>query len=993
MNRGNKIWQQLLGDEADGKLVQLTRQKAAAAVSRRTFLEVLGYSSMALALSGCRAPQQKIVPYLKQPVELTPGVASWFASVCGGCAARCGTLMKVRDGRPIKLEGNPDHSLSRGGLCALAHGQIFGLYDPDRLRQPLIGSQVGTWQEIDQQVIEKLAAIRNTGGRIRVLTGAINSPTSREVIQKFLAQFSDGKHITYSAVSTDAIRQAHQRTHGVAAIPQYRFDKAKLVVSFGADFLGAWIAPAQFTEGYTSARNLRDDQRQMLRHVQFESRMSLTGSNADRRVKVSPAEEALAVLYLAKLAGAAEGDFAAKANSQLAAFEPQGLNQKARAAIERAVRELMNSQGSALVVSGSNDPDIQSLVNFINYCTGSYGNTIDLESPYSVDESSDAEMTELVRQMQAGEIAALIICGVNPAYDYFDSPAFTDGLEKVGLKISLNSSLDETSALATYVGPQSHFLEAWDDAESVRGIFSINQPAIAPLFQTRAYQETFMRWSGDQRSFYDLLRQSWREKLFPQQKADATFDEFWDQTLQKGFVAIAPPATPPPAFKNETVTDAIVRLTNQSKAPSSPINRDSAGALQMVLYQKSSIHDGRYANNPWLQELPDPITKITWDNYACVSPAFARKNGIDEGRVLRLSASSKAMELPAHIQPGQHDDVIAVALGYGRTKAGKAGSNVGTNAFPFVSFDTTFRYSHANVSVEKTAQRIDFAQTQIKDAQEDRRLARELTLAEYLKGQDSESSELKSETSESLWSPHDYPEHKWGMAVDLNACVGCNACVISCQGENNIPVVGRDEVRNRREMHWLRIDRYFEGDRENPQVNYQPVMCSQCDNASCESVCPVLATVHSSEGLNMQVYNRCVGTRYCENNCPTKVRRFNWFNYPHNDAVANLALNPDVTVRTRGVMEKCTFCVQRIEDVKIKARNEGRVIADGEIQPACAQSCPANAIIFGDLTDVKSRVAQFKKSGRNYTLLDELNLRPALSYLIKVRNSEEEVSP
>ena len=983
MNREDKVWKEFLDRETNGDLVQLTRTKAASGLSRRTFLEVLGYSSMALALSGCRAPQQKVVPYVKQPVEFTPGVASWFASVCGGCSAGCGTLVKVCDGRPIKLEGNPDHPLSQGGLCALAHAQVFSLYDPDRQRQPMIGSEPANWNQIDQQVNDKLAAIKKSGGRVRVLTGPVISPTSREVIQKFLAQFGDGKHITYSAVSSDAIRQAHLSTHGVAVIPQYRFDKAKLVVSFGADFLGTWIAPVQFTRAYAKARDLRDNQRAMLRHVQFESRMSLTGSNADTRIKVSPAEQKLAVLYLAKLIAATDTSFAQTINSKLTSFEPTQLKEKTRAAIEQLAKDLMKFNGNALVVSGSNDPNVQATVNLINYAIGSYGNTVDPVASYSPNENGDAEMADLVRQMNAGEIAAVIVAGVNPAYDYFDSAAFANGLKKASLKISLNSSLDETSSLADYCCPQSHFLEAWDDAEPVRGTFSINQPTIAPLFQTRSYQETLMRWSGDERSFYDVLRQSWREKLFPQQKTFATFDEFWDQTLQKGSVVVSPATTSAPVFKSEAVSEGIAALTTEGTRAES-----QAGALQtLVLYQKTSIHDGRYANNPWLQELPDPITKITWDNYACVSPSFAEKNGIDEGRMVRVSSASTAIELPAHIQPGQHDDVIAVAIGYGRTKAGKAGSpdgiGIGVNAFPFVTFDTMFRYSHANVSVEKMAQRITFAQTQIKDAQEERHLVRELTLAEYVKGEEQEREEFPS-----LWSPHDYPEHKWGIAVDLNACIGCNACVISCQGENNIPVVGKDEVRNRREMHWLRIDRYFEGDRDNPRVNYQPVMCSQCDNASCESVCPVLATVHSSEGLNMQVYNRCVGTRYCENNCPTKVRRFNWFNYPHDDAVANLALNPDVTVRTRGVMEKCTFCVQRIEEVKIKARNEGRPINDGEIQPACAQSCPANAIVFGDLTDVKSRVAQMKKSGRNYTLLEELNLRPALSYLAKVRNEE-----
>jgi Fe-S-cluster-containing dehydrogenase component len=967
MSEMGKVWQQFLAAENED-LVQLTRKKG---VSRRTFLEALGYSSVALMLSGCRAPQQTIVPALKQAAEFTPGAASWFASICGGCSRACGTLVKVRDGRPIKLEGNPDHPLSEGGLCALAHAQVFGLYDPDRLRQPMIGSQQSTWEQLDQEVIQKLNDVKNRGGKVHLLTGPIASPTSREVIKQFLAQFKDAKHVTYEARSKDAIRQAHLRTHGVAAIPQYRFDKAKLIASFDADFLGTWVAPVEFTRKYAKARNLQDGQREMLRHVQFESRMSLTGSNADTRIKIAQAEQPATLLYLASLVSANDSDEPAALRN----FEPAQLRPETRNAVDKVARELLNTKGASLVIAGGNDTDSQHLVNFINQTLGNYERTIDLRAASALEESSDVDLMELVREMNAGEVAAMIISGVNPAYDYRDQ-AFTNGLQKVGLKISLNSSLDETSVLADYVCPQPHFLEAWDDAEPVRGIFSINQPTISPLFKTRPVQETLLRWSGDNRSYYDVLRQSWRDKLFTQQKQYTGFDEFWDQTLQKGAFVSESVESQTVSFKSGGLNEAVARLQ------SSPSNTND---LSVVLYEKTSIRDGRYANNPWLQELPDPITKITWDNYACVSPAFADKNGIDEGRVLRVSAGSVSIELPAHIQPGQTDDTIAVALGYGRTKAGKAGSNVGANAFPFVAIvDGTRRYAMSGIRVEKTGNRIEFAQTQIKDAQEERRLVRELSLAEFVSGKGEEKEEFGS-----LWSLHDYPEHKWGLAVDLSACIGCNACVISCQGENNIPVVGRDEVRRRREMHWLRIDRYFEGDRENPKVNFQPVMCAQCDNASCESVCPVLATVHSSEGLNMQVYNRCVGTRYCENNCAYKVRRFNWFNYPHQDAIANLALNPDVTVRTRGVMEKCTFCVQRIEDVKIKARNEGRAINDGEIQPACAQSCPAQAIIFGDLTDVKSRVAQMKKAGRNYTLLDELNLRPALSYLAKVRNEEE----
>ena len=973
MSRSDKIWHQFIDKDKVNDLVQLSRTKSASGVSRRTFLEILGYSSVALTLSGCRAPQQKIIPYLKQPVEFTPGVASWFASVCGGCSSACGSLVKVRDGRPIKLEGNPDHPFSQGGLCALAHAQVFGLYDPDRLRQPQISSKPATWQQIDQQVIAKLNEIKADGGKVRVLTGPIVSPTSGEVIKKFLAQFKDAKHITYAAISNDAIRQAHLRSHGVAVIPRYRLDKAKVVVSFDADFLGTWSNPVEFTRQYSKARNLQDEQKTMLRHVQFESRMSLTGSNADKRLRISPAEQTTALVYLARRV-CAETRSTDVANS-LTAFQPGLLKSETKKAIDQAAEELMRCKGASLVLSGANDIDAQLLTNFINDALTNYDQTIDLKAASAVEQSSDADMVELVRQMNAGDISTVIVSGVNPYYDYFDNQGFTNALQKVPLKISFNASLDETSSLVDYICPQPHFLEVWDDAEPGRGTFSINQPAISPLFQTRPYQETLMRWSNDSRSFYEVLRQSWREKIFPQQKQYADFDSFWDNVLQKGIVVLEA-TSPSPSFKSDRLTEAVARLN-------SPIA--NTNPLSLVLYEKTSIRDGRFANNPWLQELPDPITKITWDNYACVSPAFAQKNGIDEGRVIRISNRATAIELPAHIQPGQTDEIIAVAVGYGRSKAGRGGSNIGVSAFPFVSFDQTFRYDRADVTIAKTSKHVDFAQTQIKDSQEERRLVRELTLAEYLKGEQEERENLPS-----LWSPHDYPEHKWGIAVDLNACIGCNACVISCQGENNIPVVGKDEVRRRREMHWLRIDRYFEGDRENPTVNYQPVMCAQCDNASCESVCPVLATVHSSEGLNMQVYNRCVGTRYCENNCAYKVRRFNWFNYPHEDAVANLALNPDVTVRTRGVMEKCTFCVQRIEDAKIKARNEGRAINDGEIQPACAQSCPANAIIFGDLTDVKSRVAEMKKSGRNYTLLEELNLRPALSYMAKVRNSEEE---
>jgi Fe-S-cluster-containing dehydrogenase component/anaerobic selenocysteine-containing dehydrogenase len=963
---GEKLWKIFQHQEAGDAQQLVNIESSRAGVSRRTFIEMIGFSAAALAFTSCRAPEQKIIPYLKQPVEFSPGIASWFASTCGACSAGCGVLVKVRDGRPIKIEGNPEHPLSGGGLCAVAHGSVFGLYDSGRLRQPHIGSIPATWDEVDRQIIDILAATKKTGEKIRVLTGTITSPTSREAIAQFLGQFKDGKHVVYEPISTAAIREAHSRTHRKPAIPQYQFEKARLVVSFGADFLGTWIAPTQFTGQYSSARDIREGRREMSRHVHFESPMSLTGSNADTRVRVSPSEEIGALLLLAKLITAKDAS-----NPAFTTSDDSRISARVREAVRRTANELLKLHGQSLIISGSNDIDVQCVVNAINQVLGNYGKTLDLSAPSEQKQGADQEMVEMVRQMNAGEIGALIISGANPAYDYHASEEFTNALAKVALKVSLNPTLDETSRLVDYVCPQHHFLEAWDDAEPVRGVLSLNQPTIAPLFQTRAYQDSLLRWSGDGRSFYDVLRQSWREKLFTRQKTHATFDEFWDHSLQDGFAVLQTQSSEQPTFAADRMSESVERLKTRSTS-----------GLTVLLYEKIGLRDGTHANNPWLQELPDPISKITWDNYACVSPKLAEKLEIEEGTVVRIASQATTIELPAHIQPGQDDGCVAIALGYGRTSAGKAGDGVGANAYPLVRFDNgTFQYQETGITLEKTAAKVQLASTQLHQTLGGRQLIKEFTLDDYLKEHKGE----EHPESKSIWKDYQYGEHKWAMVVDLNACIGCSACILSCQAENNVPVVGKDEVRRQREMHWIRLDRYTLGLDDNTTVEYQPVMCNQCDNASCESVCPVLATVHSSEGLNMQVYNRCVGTRYCENNCPYKVRRFNWFENQHTDPIANLALNPDVTVRSRGVMEKCTFCVQRIEEAKIHARNEGRDLRDGEIQTACQQSCPARAIAFGDLVDSESRVGKLKHDERDFILLEELNLRPQISYLAKVR--------
>lgn len=968
----DKLWKQFIDEDERGLPVLQNR----GGISRRTFLEAIGYTTAAIALTSCVAPEQKVIPYLKQPPELTPGVASWYASTCGGCSAGCGVLVKVRDGRPIKLEGNPEHPLNRGGLCAVAHSMVFGLYDAERIQQPLLGGQPASWNDVDDRVTRRLAEIKASGGKVRLLSNTISSPSSRATIDRFLSQFKDAKHVVYESVSANGIRLAHLRTHGVEVVPSYRFDKAKVVVSFGADFLGTWISPAAFIRGYSEARDVNSRKGEMLRHIQFESRLSLTGANADQRVKISPAEESAALLLLAKLA-ASKGGTAIPHPPRIAAYEPRMLSAQTATAIEKCAAELVRARGASIVVCGSNDPDKQELVNYINNALDSYGTTVAISSASPQVQRRDEDIQTLVQEMKDGQVSALFVLNANPAYDHFASAEFSAAMSKVPLKVSLSPTLDETASLADFACPTHHFLESWDDAEPVAGVLTMTQPTIAPLFKTRAYQESLMRWSGDNRSYYDALREEWQTTHFAGQTQFNKFDDLWDKALHDGVYIAQTEGTTTPGFKSDGLDDAIARVA----APA------AAEGFTLVLYPKVTMRDGRFANDPWLHEIPDPITKTTWDNYACISPNTAAKLDLEEGRVVRLKKNGVSIELPVLIQPGQSDDCIAAAIGYGRTKAGKVGNNVGANVFPFVEYSNgTFRYESSGISLEPTSNTVSLAKAQTADSAEGRPLIKEYSLAEFVGGHLHE----KSEEQVDLWKPHDFPEHKWGMVVDLNACVGCNACVLSCQAENNIPVVGKDEVRRRREMHWMRIDRYYEEGNDGTTTRFQPMTCEHCDNASCETVCPVLATVHSSEGLNMQVYNRCVGTRYCANNCPFKVRRFNWFLYPHDDPTANLALNPDVTVRTRGVMEKCTFCVQRIEEVKIHARNEGRPTKDGEIQTACQQSCPANAISFGDLKDQESEVSTLRHTKRNYILLEELNLRPGLTYLGKVRHDGDE---
>lgn len=968
--------------------------------SRRAFLKASGFALFVSALEGCgRAPVQYAKSLLDQPEGAAPGKSDFFyASICGGCTAACGILVKNRDGRPIKLEGNPDHPLSRGGLCAVGQASVLSLYDSHRLKQPLAGGNEADWNRVDAEITARLAEIRQRGGAVRFLTESLVSPTRKAAVERFLSGFEGGRLVSYDPLSCSAVLDAHQKTHGERILPRYRFDRAEVIVGFDADFLGTWISPVEYTVAYRDGRVPSDQSAAMSYHVQFESRVSLTGANADRRQALPPDQIGAVLSRLARR-------IAERAGVSVGHPTPPDSPGDATELDDLAER-LWHARGKSLVVCGSQDVDAQVTCNHLNALLDNYGSTLDILQPSRQRQGNDAQLTAFLQELAEGKVDALFVAAVNPVYDLPGGERLRDSLKRVPLLVSFSTHADETAELADYVCPEGHWLEQWTDAEPVAGKVSVGQPAIRPLGNTRSLLTSLAAWSGKTRSDYESVQEFWKEHVYPRKNHDGPFQAFWDKSVHDGFAAVQPNAVP-------AIAPPAITLLPSKVAAFQP------DRFTLVLYPKIALLDGRHAHNPWLQELPDPISKVTWDNYVSVGPETARRLGIRDGDLLRLESSDGVpapLELPALVQPGQHEACVAVALGYGRKGTDRfagigpqwiearwtTGTNnlVGTNAAPWLRLESgELHYERPGVTVTKTGRKNLLARTQQyqkitvpEDLQlpggERRPNVEETTLGAY--HEDPTSGRHVHHTYEDLWpNDHPYTGHHWGLVVDLNKCTGCSACVIACQAENNVPVVGKDEVRRNREMHWIRIDRYYSEARESVDVLFQPMMCHHCDNAPCETVCPVLATAHSDEGLNQQVYNRCVGTRYCANNCPYKVRRFNWFNYAHPDEQENLVLNPDVTVRTRGVMEKCSFCVQRIQEAKLEAKRLGMPLADGQIRPACQQSCPAGAIVFGDLNDAESEVSKASASPRCYQVLSELNVRPTVGYLRIVRNRED----
>ncbi len=967
-------------------------QKSNNPFSRRSFLKASGFSIAAAVLNACaRGPVDKAIPLLNRAELSTPGKSYWYASTCHGCNAACGIQVKSRDGRPIKIEGNENHPLSDGGVCAVGQAMVLGLYDAHRLQKPLLNNKKSDWLTVDQFVKDKLNKINQP---VYFVTGTISSPLTRYWINRFLDKFKEGRHIQYDALSYAALLEAHSKTHGARVLPHYHFDRAEVIVSFNADFLGTWISPVEFTKAYMKTRRLKEKMPSMSYHVQFEGKMSLTGTNADVRVKTSSGELGQILLYFARV-------LAKKAGKNLRLPEADlNINNIKHAELDKIIDRLWKAAGKSLVICGNNDLQLQFLANTINQLLGNYEKTLSVRYPSYQRQSNDFEIQKLISEMEAGRVGGLFIYGTNPVYSLPNGRQFGQAMQDLPFTVNFNGYADETAVHSHVVCPTPHFLETWADSEPAAGLLSVTQPLIQRLAETRTVNECLANWLNTPASDYELMQIFWQNKIFPEQKEFKDFQSFWDKTVENGFTNINKPPVQDLKF-NEHALSAFVWEVAPTKTDD----------FELALYPKLGMLNGQHAQNPWLQELPDPVTKAVWTNYVCMAPVSAKKLKLQQGDIVQVTDGKYRIELPVLLQPGQHEGVLAVAVGYGckgterfhnmgpdwicKRPTVESGQTVGENAFPFAKWNQGLINFSTNVQIHSTGKKTFIALTQThqtinvpeKLGGERRNLVHETTFAKYAKNP--AAGNQKEHKILQLWpNDHVYNGHHWAMVIDLSKCTGCSACVISCQAENNVPVVGRDEVYRRREMHWLRIDRYYSGNDSDVEVIHQPVMCHHCDHAPCENVCPVLATLHSDEGINQQIYNRCVGTRYCANNCPYKVRRFNWFNYRKRDNRENLVLNPDVTVRTRGIMEKCSLCVQRIQEAKAEARRQGKPLADGDIKLACEQSCPAGAIVFGDMNDPQSKVSSFIQDSRHYRMLEEFNFRPSVGYLTLVRNND-----
>ena len=964
-------------DENDGQLLGLLEgDLLKQGTSRRDFLKFFGYTfASASILSACKRPVQSAMPYVIQPPEITPGKAVYYATTFNDGHEYNAILVKTRDGRPIKIEGNSLSAFNKEGTSARVQASVLSLYDDARLKSPKKNNKPVSWDSIDEEIIKGLSDIDSKGGNIVLLTSTINSPSTIKLISEFGIRFKSFKWIQYDSVSYSAILEANSLCFGKQAIPDYLFRNANLVVSINADFLGSWVSPVHFIPGYTSRRKLDNGEKDMLRHIHFESGMSLTGANADERKRIKPSEEKSLLLDL-------YNKIAEKTGSDK--FPEVTYKDD----LSELADSLFKSRGKSIVLSGTNNVEIQIIVNGINSLLGNYSECIDLENNLNIAAGIDSDMENLVNDLSSGKVNALLMYNINPLYDYPDSKKFLNGLSKTELSVNMAVTLNETVGYAKYECPVHHYLESWNDTEIIPGQFSFSQPCINPIFDTRSFQDSLLKWAGNPLLYHDYLISNWEKKYFPGSGV-SDFKKFWNTSLGSGVYTSNVQANKPRQFAK----DSLVKVKKDIEKP-------LTGGYEIVITESVAMGTGTYSNNPWLMELPDPVSRQCWENVAAISKADADRLKLQMGSIVKLT---EGLVLPVFIQPGQAEGTVSISLGYGHSNSGPVCNNIGVNLYPFLSIREGNRtYGFTTDNIVNTLKKTKLALTQEHYLMEGRPIVRETGLREY-RNNPSSGNEMHKEfesTHKTLYPDVKYDGFHWGLSIDLNACVGCNSCVIACQAENNIPVVGKEEVIKRRIMHWIKIDRYYSESQDDPKVYFQPLACQHCDNAPCENVCPVSATNHSSEGLNQMTYNRCVGTKYCINNCPYKVRRFNWYRYTNNKAfdfnavsdLGKMVLNPDVTVRERGVVEKCSFCVQRIQEKKLQAKLENRTLKDYDIKTACMQACPAGAIVFGNLNDKNSKVSTLFSDPRNYHLLEELHTLPNTGYLTKVRNDEKQNS-
>ncbi|SHI77346.1 TAT-variant-translocated molybdopterin oxidoreductase [Algibacter luteus] len=981
--------------------------------TRRDFLKYVGFSTAAASLAACEGPVKKSIPYVVQPTEIIPGVANYYATTIADGFDFASVLVKTREGRPIKIENNAI-APANGNANARVNASVLGLYDSLRVQGPRKGENPISWSEFDKETTEKLTELKGTGKEIVLLTQTFASPSTSKLISEFKEKYGNVRHVVYDAISESAALDAYQAKYGERGLANYNFAKAMTIVSVGADFLGDWQGGG-FDSGYS--KNRVPDHGKMSRHIQFESNLSLTGANADKRIPLTPTQQkvALAKLHSYVVGGSVAGSL------------PENIED----AVKKAASQLKKAGSNAVVVTGIQDVNAQTVVLEINEALNS--KAFDSKTPIKTRQGSDKAVAQLVTDMKAGKVGAIIMSGVNPMYTLPNAADFAEGLSKTELSIAFSMKVDESSSLTQYLAAAPHYLESWGDVEIKKGHYALTQPTIRPLFDTRQFQDALLKWTENDQSYHDYIKDAWGTTIL----GGSSFNKALHDGVYVGTIDTEVESTA------EVIEDTPTSTPFGNAARTLATSANSDG-LELTLYTKTGMGNGQQANNPWLQEFPDPITRTSWDNYLTISKADADAlglvnnhvaNGALNGSYANVSVNGVTITAPVLIQPGQAKGSVGLSFGYGRTAGLKEEMQTGVNAYAlYQGFNNV-----QNVTIEAASGEHEFASVQLHNTLMGRGdIVKETTL-EIFNTKDKKywnaipvvslNHEETPVTSPEvdLWDEFDRSiGHHFNLSVDLNACTGCGACVIACHAENNVPVVGKTEVRRSRDMHWLRIDRYyssetsFEGDNEkkdnisglgsslsefgemenaseNPQVAFQPVMCQHCNHAPCETVCPVAATSHGRQGQNHMAYNRCVGTRYCANNCPYKVRRFNWFlyngndefDYHMNDDLGRMVLNPDVVVRSRGVMEKCSMCIQMTQKTILDAKRDGRQIKDGEFQTACSAACSNGAMTFGDINDKDSKVAKLKEDNRMYHLLESVGTKPNVQYQTKVRNTTE----